>query len=323
MIPVRAFGQYGIRIVDPKKFLLKLVGTLPSFDVATMAEYFKGVFTTKIKTGIANAIIKNGKSVLEISTELEILSGLLKLALASEMDEYGVSLAQFNIHSINVPEDDTAVITLKAALARRTEMGLLGTNYQQQRSFDVLQTAAGNEGTAGSAMGAGMGMGMGVAMGGTMGGAFAQVTPQIQPAAGQLMCTKCNASNALGTRFCGSCGVVLATSDEIKHAVLTCDKCSASIPNGSKFCPNCADPVNACPACGEDNPSEAKQCRRCGKVMPVDCGNCKTAIPDGVKFCPECGTKMAASCKKCGIDLSAGAKFCNSCGEPQLTATGG
>ena len=73
------------------------------------------------------------------------------------MEDYGVGLAQFNIHSINVPEDDSAVITLKAALARRTEMGLLGTNYQQQRSFDVLETAAGNEGTAGGVMGAGMG----------------------------------------------------------------------------------------------------------------------------------------------------------------------
>lgn len=156
MIPVRAFGQYGVRIVDAKKFLLKLVGTLPGFDVNTLSEYFKGVFTTKIKTGIATAIIKNGVSVLEISTQLEILSDMLKASLAPEMEDYGVGLAQFNIHSINVPEDDSAVITLKAALARRTEMGLLGTNYQQQRSFDVLETAAGNEGTAGGVMGAGI-----------------------------------------------------------------------------------------------------------------------------------------------------------------------
>lgn len=327
MIPVRAFGQYGVRIVDAKKFLLKLVGTLPGFDVNTLSEYFKGVFTTKIKTGIATAIIKNGQSVLEISTQLEILSDMLKASLAPEMEDYGVGLAQFNIHSINVPEDDSAVITLKAALARRTEMGLLGTNYQQQRSFDVLETAAGNEGTAGGVMGAGMGMGMGMAMGGPMGGAFAQLTPQIQagmaqPAGGQpqAACPKCNAANAPGTRFCGSCGGALAgTPNEVKQPIVTCDKCNTIIPKGSRFCPNCADPVNACPACGEDNPTEAKQCRRCGKSMPVDCGNCKSAIPEGVKFCPECGTKTTLSCKKCGGDLSSGAKFCNTCGEPQQT----
>ena len=52
MVPVRAFGQYGVKITDAKKFLLKLVGTLPGFDAATLAEYFKGVFTTKIKSNI-------------------------------------------------------------------------------------------------------------------------------------------------------------------------------------------------------------------------------------------------------------------------------
>lgn len=324
MIPVRAFGQYGIRIVDAKKFLLKLVGTLPGFDANTLSNYFKGVFTTKIKTGIANAIIKNGVSVLEISTQLEILSDMLKASLAPEMEDYGVGLAQFNIHSINVPEDDSAVITLKAALARRTEMGLLGTNYQQQRSFDVLETAAGNEGTAGGVMGAGMGMGMGMAMGVPMGGAFAQLTPQIQagmaqPAGGQpqTVCPKCNAANVPGMRFCGSCGGALTNTTEVTQPTVACDKCNTSIPKGSRFCPNCADPVNACPTCGEDNPNESKQCRRCGKPMPVDCGNCKSAIPEGVKFCPECGTKATLSCKKCGNDVSSGAKFCNTCGEPQ------
>jgi len=329
MVPVRAFGQYGIRIVDAKKFLLKLVGTLPGFDVNTLSDYFKGVFTTKIKTGIANAIIKNGQSVLEISTQLEVLSDMLKQSLAPEMDSYGVGLEQFNIHSINVPEDDPAVITLKSALAKKAEMGLLGYNYQQGRSFDVLETAAGNEGNAGNVMGAGMGMGMGMAMGAPMGGALAQLTPQIQtnmaqPAGGQhqAVCPKCNASNAPETRFCGICGGALAgtgNQNEVKQPIATCDKCNTTLPKGSKFCPNCADPVNACPACGEDNPAEAKQCRRCGKPMPVDCGNCKSSIPEGVKFCPECGTKTALSCKKCGSDVSRGAKFCNNCGEPQQT----
>jgi len=316
MIPVRAFGQYGIRIVDAKKFLLKLVGTLPDFDVNTLSEYFKGVFTTKIKTAIANAIIKNGVSVLEVSTQLETLSDMLKASLAPEMENYGVGLAQFNIHSINVPEEDSAVITLKAALARRAELGLLGTNYQQQRGFDVLETAAGNEGTAGGVMGAGMGMGMGMAMGGAIGGAFAQLTGgQLQV---QVICPKCNATNSPGTGFCGSCGgVLVGTPNEAKQSIVTCDKCNTIIPKGSRFCPNCADPINECPACGEDNPTEAKKCRKCGKSMPVDCQNCKSAIPEGFKFCPECGTKTISSCKKCGGDLSSGAKFCNTCGESQ------
>jgi len=183
MVPVRAFGQYGVRIVDPKKFLLKLVGTLSGFDSTTLAEYFRGVFITRIKTEIANAITRAGVSVLEINTQLEALSDALKLSLSVEMAEYGVGLAQFNIHSINVPEDDPAVKTLKAALAKRAEMGIIGFTYQQERSFDVMETAAGNEGSAGSLMGAGIGVGAGLGIGPAIGQGFAQMSQQVQPSA--------------------------------------------------------------------------------------------------------------------------------------------
>jgi membrane protease subunit (stomatin/prohibitin family) len=180
MIPVRAFGQYGIRISDPKRFLLKLVGTVSDFTVDTLNEYFRGVFITCIKTQIANTIIRQGQSILEVSTQLEALSLALKQALTAEVEEYGVTLTQFNIHSINVPEDDPAVKTLKAALAKRAEMGIVGFTYQQERSYDVMQTAAGNEGSAGTLMGAGMGVGMGMAMAPAVGQAYGQMASQVQ-----------------------------------------------------------------------------------------------------------------------------------------------
>lgn len=165
MVPVRAFGQYGIRIADPKLFLMSLVGTARSMDAATLAEYFRAMNTTRIKTAIASAIGDSGLSVLEISTRLEALSASLHGALAADMAEYGVALTRFSIESINVPEGDAAVQTLKAALARRAEMNIVGFDYQQQRRFDVLQTAAANHGSAGTMLGAGMGLAMGSALG--------------------------------------------------------------------------------------------------------------------------------------------------------------
>jgi membrane protease subunit (stomatin/prohibitin family) len=325
MVPVRAFGQYGICIIDSKKFLLKLVGTLPAFDADTLSAYFKGVFVTKIKTGIATAIIRNGRSVLDISTELEKLSGMLGEMLAPELASYGVGLEQFNIHSINVPEDDPAVVTLKAALAKRTEMGLLGFTYQQERSFDVLQTAAGNEGTAGGVMGAGIGMAMGVGIGAPIGAAAAQVAPQVQPGVkpgaprpdegtAPATCQKCRAVNPAGMRFCGVCG---STLSQAVPASMTCDRCGTAVPRGAKFCPNCADPVNACPNCGEDNPATSIKCRSCGHAMPQSCRACSASVPDGAKFCPECGVKVLLACSKCGVDLLPSVKFCPNCGEPQ------
>lgn len=180
MVPVRAFGQYGVRIVDSKRFLLKLVGTVSRFDIDTLSEYFRGTFITRIKTEIASLIVRQGQSILEVSTQLEALSSALKLSLEPEVTEYGVALSQFNVHSINVPEDDPAVKSLKAALAKRAEMGIVGFTYQQERSFDVMQTAAGNEGSAGSLMGAGLGVGMGLGMGPPLGQAYGQMASQVQ-----------------------------------------------------------------------------------------------------------------------------------------------
>ena len=144
-----------------------------------------------------------------------------------------------------VPEDDPAVMSLKAALAKRTEMGILGFNYQQERSFDVLQTAAGNEGNAGSVMSAGLGLGMGAALGGPMAGAMAQLTPQMQPAVAAP-------SPLLAPSGSGS----------------NCRKCSHAMPAGARFCPECGNKAAAfCTQCGTDLGGTAKFCSNCGQQV--------------------------------------------------------
>lgn len=180
MVPVRTFGQYGLRVVDSKRFLLKLVGTQTDLSVNALTEYFRGAFITKIKTHVANAILANQRSVLEITTELENISLHLKKALESDVIDFGVELSQFNVHSINVPEDDPAVKTLKSALAKRAEMGIVGFDYQQERTFDVLQAAASNEGNAGGVIGAGLGLGMGAAIGGSLGSTMGELSQAVR-----------------------------------------------------------------------------------------------------------------------------------------------
>lgn len=180
MVPVRAYGQYGVRVSDPKKFLLKLVGTVTSFDTQTLADYFRGIFSTRIKVEISNLILGQGQSVLELAPRLNEVSAALKQALTPEMAAYGIHLEQFHVISINFPEEDPAVQTLKAALAKKAEMQILGFDYQQERSFDVLQTAAGNEGPAGGLVGAGIGLGLGAGMGGALGNAMSNIGSNIR-----------------------------------------------------------------------------------------------------------------------------------------------
>ena len=181
MVPVGAFGQYGVQISNGKRFLLKIVGTLKEFNTGSLAEYLRGALLTKIKTLIATSNINNKISVLDISTELVSLSETMKKSLSQDFDEYGLKLVQFNIHSISMSEKDPGVIALKEALARKGTMGILGTNYQQERSFDILETAAGNPGSLGQVMGAGIGVGIGAAIAPAIAAPFSQISEHLKP----------------------------------------------------------------------------------------------------------------------------------------------
>ncbi len=189
LLPVRAFGQYGVQIVDGKRFLLKLLGTGSYAGVDFLAKYLNGELIKIIKQGIANAITVGRVAVFEASTKLIEISDGTKRDLDAAVAEYGIGIPQFNIHSINVPEDDPSVIELKNNLSQANKMRLLGTNYQQMMTFDVLKTAAGNEGAGGALIGAGMGLGVGAGIGSAMGGlagglgAAAAPTPPPAPAA--------------------------------------------------------------------------------------------------------------------------------------------
>lgn len=181
MIPVRAFGQYGINIIDSKNFLVTLIGTSKRIDFAFVSKYLNGNLIQTIKTAIADQIIANGVSVFDISKDLTKLSAVIREIVSSSAAQYGISIPQFNIHSVNVPDDDPAVVKLRDALATRAEMELLNTNYQQMRSLDVLETAAGNEGTGGSLMAAGLGAGLGFGVGASVGGIVNNFAPGPRP----------------------------------------------------------------------------------------------------------------------------------------------
>lgn len=281
LVPVRAFGQLGLQIVDTKKFLLKLVGTMPSFSRDQMTSYFRGVTLTRVKTSVAEIIIKNKVSVLEIAALLDKVSAQLKENLNDEFVEFGIRLINFYVSSINVPEDNPAIIDLRKALSKRAEMGIIGFNYQQERSFDVLQEAAGNPGSmAGGVMGAGMGLGMGVAMGSPMGTAMGQLAGQLNPGpptGPNEKCPQCNQPLLNGVKFCGECGALIKR----------CAKCGKMIPPESAGCPNCHAETVKCTSCNIENEPGAKFCRECGTALWKSC--CGKQLSASTKFCPECG----------------------------------
>ena len=145
--PVRSNGAFGIHIADARKFLIKLVATMPTFDSTSITKYFRGLYVTKVKDSISNYLVHKRISILEINAYLDELSQYMKERIQPVIEEYGLELVSFYVNEISVPEEDSAIKQLKAALSKRAEMDILGYSYQQERSFDTLEGAAKNTGS--------------------------------------------------------------------------------------------------------------------------------------------------------------------------------
>ncbi|AFQ46415.1 SPFH domain-containing protein [Desulfosporosinus meridiei] len=315
-VPLRSFGQFGIQIEDSRKFLMKLVGTLPIFDKDNITKYFRGLYLTKVKDAISFYIMKQQVSVLEINAYLDELSEHLKERMFPTLEEYGIRLVNFYVNDISVPEDDSAVMKLKEALAKKAEMNIVGYNYVQERSFDTLEGAATNpsSGQAGL-MGAGIGLGMGVGIGGNFGQQMGGIAQTINTRV-MKKCPICSTDIEVDKRFCGNCSFDTSANEAQGNSNnVTCSNCGYEFSKNMKFCPECGDTYKPCTFCGADLKEAATKCHVCGNEMPKPCTKCGALIPNNnIKFCPECGESQVKKCSNCGNIILGTPKFCSECG---------
>lgn len=175
IVPVRAFGQYGLKVTNPRVFLENLVGNMTSFSTEKVNEYFKGKLVSQFSNLLSTKIAQDNISILQINSHLVDMSEYMQHAITSEFEKYGLGLESFNVMSVNVPQNDPSFIKLKEAIDKAAQLRIVGRDiYQMDRSFDVMQTAAANEGSAANVMNMGMGLGMGMNMGNQMGNMAAQ-----------------------------------------------------------------------------------------------------------------------------------------------------
>ncbi|MDU5950379.1 MAG: SPFH domain-containing protein, partial [Paenibacillus macerans] len=281
LVPVRAFGQFGVQIADSRKFLVKLIGTLAEFNQQHLVEYFRGVVTMNINSTLTSYLVHKKVSILEINAYIGEMSAHFQAAMTPVLEEYGISLLNFYVNSINVPEDDPSVVRLRDALAKKAEMDIIGFSYQQERTFDTLEGAAKNEGGANAGlMGAGIGMGMGYSIGGPLGHEMSRMTQVLRASGESCKCPNCQHMNPDQSIFCSQCGASLAGAGGKPEAepVIACNRCGTALMKGSKFCPNCGDPYNACPTCGADNPENAAECVKCRSPLPKRCPKCSHQV---------------------------------------------
>ena len=281
-IGVRANGQTGLRITDARRFVTKVVGQLPECTVDSVRRAVKGMLIAAVKEQIAIAIVEKKISILEITAHLSEISDTLLERLNARIEDLGIRLDHFAINSIAASDGDLdALKAAKAAVQtemlkgmtqadidyyKETKMGeaqalntlkmgdalarsraMQGYTYQDERRFDVLETAAKNEGGAGF-VNMGVGLGMGVGLAGNVGHmtkemlseAEAGAVPTATPApAGTASCSACGAEIPADAKFCMNCG------EKQAPRALFCPECGTQCAPGAKFCMSCGTKLGA------------------------------------------------------------------------------
>lgn len=230
---IRAFGQMGLRALDVTTLFKEVIGGMQKFDIVKLdkiKEYYRGILVIKAKTAIADAIINNGISALEISTKLETLSEKVREQVSPEFEKYGFSVSNFFIQSINFPDEDFEKIN--KILEDKAAFEIMGDGrYATKRSFDVYEGAANNQSGVAGAFAAG-GMGLGAAMG--MGASMNQTVGNPIHREDTKECISCHVRIPIGSKFCPEGG--------FNNSEMVCE-CGNKLAPGTKFCPECGKKV--------------------------------------------------------------------------------
>lgn len=268
-VPLRAFGQFAVRVSNSREFLVKIVGAgRPGEMVGSQVavDALKSPVLSTLQEALGKFVAERGVSVFELPAQTYAIAQAVRGMLAERYETCGIELVNFTIESVNFNAKDPSVEQLRKAMDEAARLDVVGASfgrnrefYQADKQFDVLKTAAGNEGGAGTVMGAAMGVGMGFGVAG--------------PAAD-------------------------VARQSMRPEGPRCGTCNAVVPGGGRFCPACGGQVAQapqtarCPRCSADNVVGAKFCSSCGQSMAGrHCTGCGAKLADGTRFCAECGVK--------------------------------
>lgn len=171
---LQANGSYKICVGNSAKFLTKLLGNrINMMSQNDITEYFNDEFLADIKSVIAEYVNNSNTEIIGINQRQREISNALTPILQASLEEYGLKLLKFSIAGLNVADSKLrarydeiemdAYAKMRNAQADRSVMNALGSNWQAQQQFDLMNRMAQNQGEMSGAASMGMGLAAGAA----------------------------------------------------------------------------------------------------------------------------------------------------------------
>ena len=108
-----ASGEMNMQVSNSRKLLVKLVGTMKGISweegpglTKSLQASFRPLITSAVKVNLPMVINKEAIDILEIDSKLDIISTSLRDAILPGFDEYGLTIPQFYVTNVVLPEDD-------------------------------------------------------------------------------------------------------------------------------------------------------------------------------------------------------------------------
>ncbi len=341
-LDIGASGEANLMVEDGRKLLIKLVGTTSgirrkdvvdaSSDITnanhrTLQSLFRAPLMTEIKTYLASTIKDLGINILEIDSYMSQISEALRAKVSARFEEYGLTVPEFYVTAISLPEDDKNFKDIKALIAgayikkKAEEVSKDIAVASRERKIVEAETEAQlrmiraqSEAEAQKSKG------------------FAEA--EIMRAKGYTGKDKIDAevqmkyAESIGKMGSSSGGVHVGSSNNVasdmvsmmaqmKMAETMMDKmnvvdsvgekktesaptvntwtCSCGESENTKaFCMSCGKPkaeLWACPECGHSG-NKGNFCENCGSTKNAGTWTCTTCgATNSGKFCSECGSK--------------------------------
>ncbi len=156
-VGLRAFGNYSMRIVEPRSFFQQIVGGAQVFLVENIREPLNARLVQPLTDFFAEA----GYTYTQIDPNREEIATALSAKLRHELTQLGFLLEDFRIQGTSFDDDTMRRINRIADVsAEARAASAAGVSYAQLQQLEALREAAKNQGSGGAGMAMAVGMGM-------------------------------------------------------------------------------------------------------------------------------------------------------------------